>query len=37
MKHAEVKVIAEAGHAPSWEQPEAFNTVLVDFLQRHSA
>jgi len=37
MKHAEVKVIAEAGHAPSWEQPEAFNAALLDFLGRHSA
>jgi len=37
LKHAEVKVIAEAGHAPSWEQPDAFNSVLVDFLRRHSA
>jgi pimeloyl-ACP methyl ester carboxylesterase len=37
LKHAEVRVIGEAGHAPSWEQPEAFNAVLVDFLQRHSA
>ncbi len=35
--HAEVKVITEAGHAPSWEQPEAFNATLLDFLRRHSA
>ncbi len=31
LKHAEVKVIREAGHAPSWEQPEAFNAALLDF------
>ena len=37
MQHAEVRVIAEAGHAPSWEQPVAFNAVLLDFLGRHSA
>jgi pimeloyl-ACP methyl ester carboxylesterase len=37
LKHAEVRVIAEAGHAPSWEQPEAFNAIVLDFLQRHSA
>lgn len=36
MTHAEVKVIPEAGHAPSWEQPEAFNAALLDFLKRHS-
>lgn len=36
MKHAEVKVIREAGHAPSWEQPEAFNAALLDFLGRHA-
>jgi pimeloyl-ACP methyl ester carboxylesterase len=35
VKHAEVKVIEEAGHAPSWEQPEAFNAALLDFLRRH--
>lgn len=37
MKRAEVKVIAEAGHAPNWEQPEAFNAALLDFLRRHAA
>ncbi len=37
VKHAEVKVIREAGHAPSWEQPEAFNAALLDFIRRHSA
>lgn len=35
MKHAEVKVIREAGHAPNWEQPHAFNDALLDFLRRH--
>jgi pimeloyl-ACP methyl ester carboxylesterase len=37
VKHAEVKVIREAGHAPSWEQPEAFNAALLDFVRRHAA
>lgn len=37
LRHAEVRVIREAGHAPSWEQPEAFNTALLDFIGRHSA
>lgn len=35
MPHAEMMIIEEAGHAPSWEQPEAFNGVLLDFLKRH--
>lgn len=37
IKHAEVRVIQEAGHAPSWEQPHAFNEALLTFLRRHSA
>lgn len=36
VKHAEVEVIREAGHAPNWEQPEAFNAALLDFLGRHA-
>jgi pimeloyl-ACP methyl ester carboxylesterase len=36
LKHAEVKVIREAGHAPSWEQPDVFNAALLDFLGRHA-
>lgn len=35
LRHAETLVIREAGHAPNWEQPEAFNHALLDFLQRH--
>lgn len=34
MPHAEVHIIAEAGHSPYWEQPIAFNTVLLGFLRR---
>jgi pimeloyl-ACP methyl ester carboxylesterase len=37
LAHAEMQIIREAGHAPSWEQPEAFNAALLDFLKRHSA
>jgi len=37
MPHAEMTIIREAGHAPSWEQPQAFNAALLDFLKRHSA
>ena len=35
MPHAEVAVIAEAGHSPYWEQPDAFNALLLSFLARH--
>jgi pimeloyl-ACP methyl ester carboxylesterase len=33
IRHAEMVLIAEAGHAPNWEQPEAFNRTLLSFLQ----
>jgi pimeloyl-ACP methyl ester carboxylesterase len=32
---AEGVVIRDAGHSAYWEQPDAFNAALVDFLQRH--
>jgi len=35
MPHAEVAMIAESGHSPYWEQPTAFNRLLLDFLARH--
>ena len=35
MRHAEVVVISEAGHCANWEQPDAFNGMVVDFLRRH--
>jgi pimeloyl-ACP methyl ester carboxylesterase len=28
-------VVAEAGHVLVWEQPNVFNQVLIDFLQKH--
>lgn len=34
MPHAEVAMIAEAGHSPYWEQPAVFNRLLLDFLGR---
>ncbi|MGE0416873.1 MAG: alpha/beta fold hydrolase [Acetobacteraceae bacterium] len=37
MPHAEVHVIAEAGHSPYWEQPVVFNRLLLDFLGRLAA
>jgi pimeloyl-ACP methyl ester carboxylesterase len=30
--HAAMAVIEKAGHLPGAEQPEAFNTALLDFL-----
>ncbi|HSW19614.1 MAG TPA: alpha/beta fold hydrolase [Ramlibacter sp.] len=36
MPHAEVAVIAEAGHCANWEQPEVFNRTVLDFLKRHA-
>ncbi|MBM3341249.1 MAG: alpha/beta hydrolase [Betaproteobacteria bacterium] len=32
MPHAQVHIVAEAGHSPYWEQPEVFNTILLAFL-----
>lgn len=36
LRHAEVVIIDEAGHAPNWEQPDAFNKILLEFLSKHS-
>jgi pimeloyl-ACP methyl ester carboxylesterase/ribosomal protein S18 acetylase RimI-like enzyme len=27
-----LRILAECGHAPQWEQPEAFNAALLEFL-----
>ena len=35
LRHAQVEVIEEAGHAPNWEQPDLFNAILLDFLKGH--
>jgi pimeloyl-ACP methyl ester carboxylesterase len=32
MPHAQTHVLAEAGHSPYWEQPAAFNAILLAFL-----
>lgn len=36
MPHAELVVIADSRHATPVEQPEKFNSVLLDFLAKHS-
>jgi pimeloyl-ACP methyl ester carboxylesterase len=28
-------VMQDAGHAMAWEQPDAFNTIVLDFIARH--
>ncbi|MEU5095400.1 alpha/beta hydrolase [Streptomyces sp. NPDC020996] len=35
LQDAETHVIDEAGHNPHWEQPDAWNRVLLRFLRRH--
>jgi pimeloyl-ACP methyl ester carboxylesterase len=35
MKNYEFALISEAGHSVSWEQPQNFNALVVDFLKRH--
>jgi pimeloyl-ACP methyl ester carboxylesterase len=34
--NSEVAIMREAGHSSYWEQPEAFNRTVLDFLARHS-
>ena len=35
MQNHEWAVMADAGHAMAWEQPETFNKIVLDFLGRH--
>ena len=35
IKGAESVVIPEAGHSAYWEQPDAFNSAVLDFIRRH--
>jgi pimeloyl-ACP methyl ester carboxylesterase len=35
LKHHEWAIIHDAGHAMAWEQPGAFNDIVLDFLARH--
>src|SRR5581483_9223578 len=33
---AELHLIPEAGHSANWEQPEVFNSFVLQFLAKHS-
>lgn len=37
IRGAELAVVAEAGHALFWEQPDAFNRTVLSFLRRGTA
>jgi pimeloyl-ACP methyl ester carboxylesterase len=35
MKQAETVIVPEAGHSTYWEQPEAFNRAVLNFVKKH--
>jgi pimeloyl-ACP methyl ester carboxylesterase len=35
LPHAELELIAGAGHSAFWEQPEVWNRLVLDFIRRH--
>ncbi len=35
IKHAEVRIIDEAGHWANWERPDKFNEIVLGFLDRN--
>jgi pimeloyl-ACP methyl ester carboxylesterase len=35
LPNAEPHLIRNAGHQAHWEQPEAFNALVLDFVRRH--
>lgn len=37
LKNVETAVLSESGHSGYWEQPEAFNALVLDFVRRHHA
>ena len=37
IRNCETAVIAGAGHSAYWEQPDAFNRLVLDFIGRHRA
>ncbi|CAL9359554.1 hypothetical protein SUDANB126_00648 [Streptomyces sp. enrichment culture] len=36
LRNVETHVVTEAGHHPHWEQPTAWNRLLISFLRRHA-
>ena len=36
MPNSEVAIVPETGHAIYWERPDVFNSVVLDFIGRHS-
>lgn len=37
MPKSELHIVPEAGHSVYWEQPDTFNRLVLDFLERHSS
>jgi len=35
LRNVRAHVVREAGHNPHWEQPAAWNSLLIDFIGRH--
>jgi pimeloyl-ACP methyl ester carboxylesterase len=35
LRNSELVVVSESGHSVYWEQPEAFNRAVLDFIARH--
>jgi len=35
IRHAETVVVPEAGHSTYWEQPDAFNRAVLNFVRKH--
>ena len=35
MKQAETVIVPEAGHSTYWEQPDAFNRAVLNFVKTH--
>jgi pimeloyl-ACP methyl ester carboxylesterase len=36
LQGAETAILSESGHSGYWEQPDAFNELVLDFVRRHS-
>jgi pimeloyl-ACP methyl ester carboxylesterase len=35
LKHADTVIVPEAGHSTYWEQPDAFNRAVLNFIRKH--